>query len=329
MKTYRIVIDTLGSDQGPSATISGAALLLKRREDVVLTLIGDEALIKTSLEAEGVDLNRVKIVNATDTITNFDNVAEAFFKKPNASVFLGLKELKEDASTIGMLTAGNSGAILMGTMRYIPSGYTRPCLSAVLPNEKNGFTILVDCGASIDVNSAQLVQFAKLGSQFMRNLYKIEKPKVALVSNGVEPTKGNKLVKETFPLLEADESINFVGNVEGSNALAGDCDVLVCDGFAGNQILKVTEGTAKRVITDIVKYIKKNNKPEMMPLVQHLMKTYDMTNLGGAIVLGAQKTVIKCHGSSGPEAFSNVADILINLDDGNTFFEGIISETNK
>ncbi|MCF0107938.1 MAG: hypothetical protein HUJ59_02910 [Bacilli bacterium] len=322
MKTYKIVIDTLGSDQGPTAAIKGAALLLARRADTLVTLIGDEALIKGTLEAEGADLNRVKIIHTPDSITNLDNIGEAFFKKPNASVFLGLKELKEDESTIGMLTAGNSGAILMGTMRYIPSGYTRPCLSAVLPNEKNGFTLLVDCGASIDVNSAQLVQFAKLGTTFMKNLYKIESPKVALLSNGVERTKGNKLVKETFPLLEQEEDINFIGNVEGLNALSGECDVLVCDGFAGNQILKVTEGTAKRVITDIVKYIKKNNRPDMMPLVQDLMQTYDMTNLGGAIVLGAKKTVVKCHGCSGPEAFSNVADILINLEDGNTFFEG-------
>lgn len=320
MKTYRIVIDTLGSDQGPEAVIKGAALLLAKRNDVFVTLVGDESLIKSKLAEEGADISRVKIVNAPECITNLDNIGEAFFKKPNASVFMGLKELKEDESTIGMLSAGNSGAILMGTMKYLPNGYVRPCLSAVLPNEKNGFTCLVDCGASIDVNSAQLVQFAKLGTEFMRNLYRIESPKVALLSNGAERTKGNKLVKETFPLLEADESINFIGNVEGLNALSGVCDVLVCDGFAGNQILKVTEGTAKRVITDIVKYIKKNNRPDMMPLVQNLMQVYDMTNLGGAIVLGAKKTVIKCHGCSGPEAFSNVADILINLDDGQTVF---------
>jgi len=323
MKNYRIVIDSLGSDKGPESAIKGAAVLLERNPAILITLVGDERLIKEKLEEYGADLNRVKIVDAPEAITNYDNIAEAFFKKPNASVLKALKETGQDEEVIGMLTAGNSGAILMGCMKYLSlPNMQRPCLSAILPAQRGGFTCVVDCGASIDVNKAQLVQFAHLGSDFMKKLYKIERPKVALLSNGVEKTKGNHLVKETYPILEADETINFVGNVEGLNALSGDCDVLVCDGFAGNQILKVTEATATRVIGDIVAYIKKNDRKDIMPLVQSLMGIYDLTNLGGAIVLGVKKTVIKCHGCSGPEAFANTADILIALEEGKSFFEG-------
>ncbi len=322
MKQYRIVIDSLGSDQGPEAAIKGAIKLLDKRKDVLITLVGDEKLIMDMLNESKSDISRVKIINAPEEITNYDNVTAAVFEKPNASVLKGIKELSDDETTIGMISAGNSGAILMGAIKFLLLPGLRPCLCAMIPAEKGGFTCVVDCGASIDVNKSSLHQFAHLGSDFMKKLYKIERPRVALLSNGVERTKGNKLVKETFPLLEEDEEINFVGNVEGTNALSGDCDVLVCDGFAGNQILKVTEATATRVIKDIVKYIKKNNKPEMMPLVENLLKIYDLSNLGGAIVLGTKKTIIKCHGCSGPDAFVNTADILINLEEGKSFFEG-------
>ena len=322
MKQYRIVIDSLGSDKGPETVIRGAIKLLNKREDVLVTLLGDKTLIENMLNESSVDASRVKIVDAPDTISNLDNIAEAVFKKPNASVLKGVQELANDETTIGMVTAGNSGAILMGAIKYLIVPGQRPCLCAMIPAEKGGFTCVVDCGASIDVNKTQLHQFAKLGSDFMKKLYKIERPRVALLSNGVERTKGNALVKETFPILEADESINFVGNVEGTNALSGDCDVLVCDGFAGNQILKVTEATATRVIKDIVNYIQKNNKPEMMGLVRNLMGLYDLSNLGGAIVLGVKKTIIKCHGCAGEDAFVNTADILINLEEGKSFLEG-------
>lgn len=322
MKQYRIVIDSLGSDQGPEAAIKGAIKLLEKREDVLLTIVGDKSLIEKMLLDAHSDMARVKIVDAPEEITNLDNIGEAFFKKPNASVLKGIQELANDDSTIGMVSAGNSGAIIMGSIKYLIVPGQRPCLCAMIPAEKGGFTCVVDCGASIDVNKTQLHQFAHLGSDFMKRLYKIERPRVALLSNGVERTKGNALVKETFPILEADKDINFVGNVEGTNALSGDCDVLVCDGFAGNQILKVTEATATRVIRDIVKYIKKNDKPEMIPLVQNLMGIYDLSNLGGAIVLGVKKTIVKCHGCSGPDAFVNTADILINLEEGRSFFEG-------
>lgn len=321
MKPYRIVIDTLGSDQGPESVIKGAAMLLKKHPEILLTLVGDKDLIIQNIAELGMNPAAIKIVDAPETITNKENVGEAFFKKPNASILKAIQECANDESTIGLLTAGNSGAILMGAMKYLTGGtISRPCLSSILPSEKGGFVCIVDCGATLDVTKSQLHQFAQIGSDFMRRLYKIEAPKIALLSNGAEDTKGNKLVKETFPLLKEDASLNFIGNVEGSNALSGVCDVVVCDGFVGNQLLKATEAAATRVIKDVVKYIRKNGRDDMMPLVQSLMGTYDMSNLGGAIVLGTIKPIIKCHGCAGSEAFMNTADLLINLEEGKSFF---------
>ena len=154
----------------------------------------------------------------------------------------------------------------------------------------------------------------------MKKMYGIESPKVGLLSNGAEPTKGNHLVKETFPILNEDKSLNFVGNVEGNMALSGCCDVLVCDGFAGNQVLKNTEGMAKRLITDIVMYSKKKNRPEFMEVAQYLMKTYDISALGGGIVLGVRKVIIKCRGNSDERAIVNTTRMLINHASGEAVF---------
>lgn len=311
---FQIVIDTLGSDKGPEAIILGASLLLKEFPDVSVILVGDEYLIKEQIAKLELDEKRIRIIEANDTITNLDNIMTAFYDKPNASVLLALKELSENEHAIGMLSAGNSGAILMGSIKYLRSpAMTRPCMAAILPAMNGGFTCLVDTGATIDCSSKQLHEFARLGRDFMHDLFNIDNPRVGLLSNGAEPTKGNHLVKETFPILEADESINFIGNVEGNKALSGCCDVLVADGFDANQVLKVTEGTAERVIRDIVIYSKKNNRPDLMPLVQHLMQTYDISSLGGGIVLGAKKVVIKCRGNSGELAILNTGKMLVNL----------------
>ncbi len=310
----QIVIDTLGSDKGPTAIILGASLILNEHKDVDVVLVGDENLIKEEMVKLSMDANRVKIIDAKDTIRNTDNIMTAFYDKPNASILLALKELASNDNTIGLLSAGNTGAVLVGTIRFLRrEDGVRPCLAAIMPNAADAFTCLVDTGATIDCQPAQLHEFAKLGSSFMHDLYKIDNPRVALLSNGAEPTKGNKLVKETHKLLAADETLNFVGNVEGNSAFSGCCDVVVADGFASNQLLKATEGTATRLITDIVKYSKMNNRPDIMPLVAHLMAKYDISNLGGGIILGAKKLVIKCRGNSGEKAILNTATMLINL----------------
>ena len=318
MEQYKIVIDTLGSDKGPEAVILGASLALKENPDLFVTLVGPEDLIKQKINELEMDASRIKIISANETITNYENPYTGIMNKHDASLVLAMKEVGKDGENYaGMITAGSSGAILMGSFRYLSDEVkTRPCMAALLPNEAGSYTCLVDTGATIDCTSGQLHQFAHLGSKLMKKMYGVESPKVGLLSNGAEPTKGNHLVKETFPILAEDKELNFIGNIEGNNALSGECDVLVCDGFAGNQVLKNTEGIAKRLIKDIVILSKKRNKPEFMEVAQYLMKTYDISALGGGMVLGTRKLIIKARGNSDERAILNISKMLINYAKG-------------
>ncbi len=311
---YKIVVDALGSDKGPEAIILGASLAIKEFLNLSITLVGPEALINEKMQEYGVDKARFKVIPAEETITNFENPYTGIMNKPQASLVKAMKEVgKEEENYAGMITAGNSGAILMGSFRFLSdANKTRPCMAAMLPNGKEAYTCLVDTGATIDCTPSQLHSFARLGSDVMKKMYHIESPRVALLSNGAEPTKGNHLVKETFPILQEDKELNFVGNIEGNNALSGDCDVLVCDGFAGNQVLKNTEGMAKRLITDIVVLSKKRNRPEFMEVAQYLMKTYDISALGGGLVLGTRKLIIKARGNSDERAIVNISRMILN-----------------
>ena len=322
MAQYKIVIDTLGSDKGPETIILGASLALQEFPELSITLVGSEKLINEKIKELIIDSSRIKIVNATETITNYENPYTGIMNKPNASLVLAMKEVgKAEENYAGMITAGSSGAILMGSFRFLSDeNKTRPCMAAILPNGREAYTALVDTGATIDCTSSQLHSFAHLGSDLMKKMYQVENPRVALLSNGAEPTKGNHLVKETYPILAEDKSINFIGNVEGNQALTGDADVIVCDGFAGNQVLKNTEGMAKQVITDIVKLSKKRNKPEFMEVAQYLMKTYDLGSLGGGVVLGTRKLVIKARGNSDERAIVNISRMLINYASGEAVF---------
>ena len=313
-KQYKIVIDALGSDKGPETIVLGVSMALKEFPNLSITLVGPEGLINEKIKELGIDTARLKVIPAEETITNYENPYTGIMNKPQASLVQAMKEVgKEDEDYAGMITAGNSGAILMGSFRFLADeNKTRPCMAAILPNGQGNYTALVDTGATIDCSSSQLHSFARLGSDLMKRMYQMENPRVALLSNGAEPTKGNHLVKETFPILQEDKEINFVGNVEGNNTLSGDVDVIVCDGFAGNQVLKNVEGMAKRLITDIVVLSKKRNRPEFMEVAQYLMKTYDISALGGGIVLGTRKLVIKARGNSDERAIVNLSRMIIN-----------------
>lgn len=316
----RIVIDTLGSDKGPDAILDGAKIILEEHPDIDLTLVGDEEVIKS----KGLPEDRIKIINAPQTVTNYDNATVAFYNKDaKYSIFEAIKECGLDEHAIGIISSGNTGAVMVGTLRYLlDEKRTRPALAAILPNTQGQFTCLVDTGASVDCGPTQLVEFAHLGRDFMRRLYKIENPRVGLLSNGAEPTKGNKLVKETHKMLAEDESINFVGNIEGNLVLNGLCDVLVADGFAGNQVLKNTQGMAVNLITEMIKFGKKTgNEAITKQIAGYLMQTYDFESLGAGIMLGARKVLLKCRGSSGAPAIKNAAKILINLNSNKTFYE--------
>lgn len=318
MEKREIIIDLLGSDLGPEEMLEGARLVLEEAPDISVALAGPKALI----EAAGLPEGRYRIIEADKTVTNLDNPIEAFYSKEPVSVFKALEEAQRCDDVIGVVSAGNTGALFAGAIRFLLSDKTvRPCIAAILPNMQGGFTCLVDTGASIDCGSAQLVDFAHRGSDFMRRLYKMDSPRVGLLSNGAEPTKGNKLVKETHALLAKEEGINFVGNIEGNKTLSGLCDVLVCEGFAGNQVLKNSEGMAVNLITEIIKYGKTHNVPAAKEIVGYLMSRFDFASLGAGIMLGTQKVVMKCRGSSNRTAIKNAARILTNLSDNKTLYE--------
>ncbi len=319
-KYYTVIIDTQGSDNGPETIARGAAFALDKYPDLKLVLVGVESELRTYMNAA--DANRVSYINATDVITNYDNPAMAVFTKKESSLVKALEALAERDDCIGLVNAGSTGALLAGSLRYLATeDLQRPALAAVMPAESGGYTCLVDTGATVDCTPTQLVHFAHLGKKFMQDMYGVQNPRIGLLSNGKEESKGNKLVKEAHLLLKADEELNFVGNIEGNIALSGECDVLVCDGFAGNQILKNTEGVAKRIIKDIVRYAKKTGNDGVMPLVSHLMSLYDFNSLGGGIILGTRKPIIKAHGAANEQSIISTVAMLLNLAKNKTVFE--------
>lgn len=318
----KLLIDTKGGDNGVAVMVKGAGDALKKFGELGVVLVGDDGSIREECEKLQIAMDRVEIVDAKGEITNFDNPAEALFRKTDSSMLTGLQVLSERDDIFGMITAGNTGVLLTGAMRYVSGkDRVRPALAAVLPSADGGFTCLVDTGATIDCTPQMLHHFAKLGSDFMKMTYGIENPRVGLLSNGSEPTKGNKLVKETHPILAKDENLNFVGNVEGNTALSGVCDVLVCDGFAGNQVLKVTEGTATRIITDIMKYAYRENSDEIKKLGSHLMGVYDIGSLGGGVILGIAKPIIKTRGNAKESAIVNTSEMLLNMANNKAVFD--------
>ena len=318
----KIVIDTKGGDNGPEVLIQGACRALEKFGSLSVVLVGDEAVTDQTCRALNMPMDRVEIVGAPGEITNYDHPAEALYNKTDSSMLTALNLMGQRDDLFGLLSAGNTGVLLTGAMRYLSGrDRVRPALAAVLPAQNGAFTCLVDTGATIDCTPDMLHHFAKLGAAFMRDMYGIENPKIGLLSNGAESAKGNRLVKETYPILQADQALNFVGNIEGNVALSGACDVLVCDGFAGNQVLKVTEGTAARIITDIVKYAKRTGSREIQTLVHHLMGVYDIGSLGGGIILGVTKPVIKLRGSAGDAAVVNTAEMLLNMAEHRAMFD--------
>lgn len=320
---YRIAIDVMGSDNGPELLTEGAVKAISRNSDLGVVLFGDASLILKKLDTLEYDKDRVEVVDCKEVVTNYDNPVEAIFKKGDSSLVRSLIALGERDDLIGMINAGSTGALLAGSLRYVPAKVLkRPALAAILPAESGGYTCLVDTGANIDCTPSQLVDFAYMGRDFMSNYYRVENPKIGLLSNGAEETKGNKLVKETHALLKNAEGLNFIGNVEGNRALSGDCDVLVCDGFAGNQVFKNSEGIARRIITDIVKYAKKTGSGEIMNLVGYLMKIYDFSSLGGGIILGAGKPIIKARGSANADSIMNTSEMLLNMAKNKDLFSG-------
>lgn len=300
----KILFDTTGLDLGVKEVIEGA-ILSKEELNIEPTLVGDENIIRPILNEIGMDMN---ILDAKEIITNEEEPAFAIRRKKDSSIVVAFNNLNEyDA----FISCGSTGALLAGGM--FMAGRINNVKRAVLPTPIptiNGNTLLIDSGANMDVDADLLVQFAKLGTVLKQVTEGIEKPKVGLLNVGVEENKGNALTKEAFlKLKEAD--INFIGNIEGRDINKHLCDVLVCDGFVGNIILKNTEGLAGFIMTllksKVISNLSDNAKLEVMQSLSPVVKTLDYREVGGVLLLGLKKLVIKAHGASDKNAIKNAA----------------------
>ncbi|MBQ9790352.1 MAG: phosphate acyltransferase PlsX [Clostridia bacterium] len=302
----KIIVDAFGGDNAPVEIVKGAVEAVKKLSDVELILTGDEQAIKNILKDEKYDGNRIQIVHAPDVISNDESPTMAIKQKKESSLVVGLDMLKNDESIVGMVSAGSTGAVLAGGLLRVGriKGILRPALAPLLPNLKGGKTLLIDCGANMDCKPQYLEQFACLGSEYMRNMFGIESPRVAIISVGVEDKKGNAQVHETFELLKNNPNVNFVGNMEARDMLSGDFDVLVADGYVGNVALKATEGAFETIMSVLKSEIMasglkgKIGGALLKNAFKRIKERMDYTSVGGSPFLGVQKILIKSHGSS-------------------------------
>ena len=237
-----VALDAMGGDNAPKEMIKGAVQALEKTDAVQVLLVGKEDVIRAELAQYTYDKARIEVVNATEVIETAEPPVNAIRRKKDSSIVVGMKLVKEGQAD-AFVSAGSSGAVLVGGQVIVGriKGVERPPLAPLIPTEK-GVSLLVDCGANVDARPSHLVQFAKMGSIYMEHVVGIKNPKVGIVNIGAEEEKGNALVKETFPLLKGEKNINFIGSVEAREIPHGQADVIVCEAFAGNIILKLFEG---------------------------------------------------------------------------------------
>ncbi len=302
-----ISVDVFGGDNAPDAILQGCIDALNEIEDMNLILFGKEDIIKAYFENKNYDNKRIRIVDAPEVIDCHEQPTLAIKRKKNSSLVRAL-ECVRDGEAACMVSAGSTGAVLTGATLIVRrlNGVKRPALAPILPSA-TGCVLLIDCGANVDSKPEFLQQFAIMGSAYMENVIGIQKPRVALLNNGAEAEKGNALTKETYPLL-LDAPINFVGNCEARDILSGDIDVLVCDGFAGNIVLKHTEGMAMVLMKMLKEELMSSTRTKIgaavaKPAFANFKKKMDYTEYGGAPLLGINGGIIKAHGSSNAKAF--------------------------
>ena len=322
----KVCVDAMGGDNAPGEIVRGAVDVLNRNDNIFVILVGrTEAIEQELLKYDSFPKDRMQLVDATEVIETAEHPVNAIKKKKDSSMVVGLKMLK-DHEADAFVSAGNSGALLVGGQLVagrIP-GVSRAPFAPLIPTEK-GVSLLLDCGANVDARSDHLVQFARMGSIYMEHVIGVKNPKVAIVNIGAEEEKGNALVKETFPLLKECPDINFVGSVEARDIPKGDVDVIVCEAFVGNVILKLYEGLAGTLIRVIKKgllstLISKIGAAMALPALKKTLKTFDASEYGGAPLLGLNGLVVKAHGSA------TAKEISIAIEQCVAFKEQNISE---
>lgn len=303
----KIIVDAMGGDNAPQSAVKGT-LYARQRLGVDIVLVGRKEDISSCLE--GCDTDGISIVDAREVVTMHDDPSTATRKKKDSSMTVALTMLKNGEGD-AVVSAGSTGALLTGATLITKriKGIRRAAMAPVFPSMESGF-MLMDCGANADCTPEYLLQFAYMGSFYAKRLMGISNPRVALLNNGAEETKGGQLQQSAYKLLKAakDEGhLNFVGNIEGSTMFMGGADVVVTDGFSGNIALKTTEGAAKLLFRELKGVLKKNpiNKLAAAILykdIKSIAKKLDPNEVGGTPMLGISRPVIKAHGSSNDEA---------------------------
>lgn len=313
----KIIVDAFGGDNAPLAPIQGA-IEAHQEYGVDIILTGDEATIQRTAADHNLSLNGITIVHAPDVFTNDDQPSTIRSKaKANTSMAVGLNLLKKGEGD-AFVSAGNSGALGAGAMFLVKriKGIQRVAFAPVMPNS-NSYFMLIDSGVNTDVRPKALQQFAMMGSIYMNKVMGYENPRVGLANVGTEEHKGDTLRQETYVLLKDTPSINFIGNVEGRDIPLDGADVVVCDGFTGNMILKTYEGVAIALMKKIKGVFMKNLKTKLAALVvksdlKELKKSMDYDEVGGAPVLGCAKPVFKAHGSANAKTIKNAIRVTID-----------------
>ena len=306
----KIIVDAMGGDNAPMAPVEAAVRAVKEL-DVEIVLVGKKEVVEKELSAYDYPNDKISIANADEVITNHEEPAKAVRSKKNASVVVAANMLKKGEGD-AMLSMGNTGALLASGLLIVGriKGILRPALATLLPSAK-GPKMLIDAGANTNCKPENLVQFGIMGSIYMKNVLGIESPTVGLMSNGEEEGKGDELTKETFPLLKK-APINFIGNIEGRDVMEGTADVITCDGFVGNVILKTVEGMGHVVSTKVKNIFMKNLFTKLgaifvMGGLNEFKQSMDYREYGGAPLLGTKRPVIKGHGpSDGKAVFSAI-----------------------
>lgn len=303
MAKYTLAIDTMGGDNGHKFMVEAITDAVRDFPDTDYIVTGNEEELKKCFSQYNCDMSRIKIINATETITCHDAPVEAIRKKKDSSLVLALNEVKNGNANC-VISAGNSGAILAGGQFIVgrAKGVKRTPLAPLLPTAK-GSSLLIDCGANVDAKPEVLVQFAQMGSIYMENIVGVKNPTVAIVNIGTEDEKGNALVKETIPLLRECKDINFIGSIESREIPYGGADVIVCEAFVGNCILKLYEGLANMLLKEIKGAMMSTLKSKIGALMikkslKTTLKKFKTDDKGGAPLLGLKGLVVKIHGNS-------------------------------
>lgn len=310
MDKVKVALDAMGGDNAPKEIVKGAVEAVKEDERIQVILIGKEALVQAELERYEYDKNRILVVNADEVISNDEAPVMAIRQKKNSSIVVALNMVKKGEAD-AFVSAGSTGAILVGSQLVVGRirGIERAPLAPLIPT-MNGVSLLIDCGANVDARASHLVQFAKMGSLYMEHVIGVSQPRVAIVNIGAEEEKGNMLVKETYPLLKNCNEINFVGSIEARDIPYGKADVIVCEAFVGNVILKLYEGVAGALVQQIKEGLMSTTVSKIgaalsKSALKKTLKKLDASEYGGAPMLGLNGLVVKTHGSSNSKDVKN------------------------